>query len=448
MTKKYGTALFVVATIYASTFVHAQFGGVVDPGVRGGPPGAGGPLDGLTPSQQDYFQKTQATFEEVLPVTSGVGPRMNMDNCTSCHSQPATGGTSPAVNPEIAFAQQGADHIPSFLSADGPAREVRFVRNPDGSPDGGVHDLFTITGRSGADGCQLAQPDFEREAARHNVSFRIPTPVFGMGLIEMIPDGAIRDQATADLGLKRAFGIRGHENHRTEERVSGQINAGQDGTVTRFGWKAQNKSAHVFAAEALNVELGMTTEMFQTEREEDGRCQFTSVPNDLTNTDAGAPFDLMTRLERIAMFMRFLAPPAPSPDTPGGADSISRGSTLFDQTGCVLCHRRSYTTDAAGVLAMQHKTVELFSDLLVHDMGVGLADGVTQGAAGPQEFRTAPLWGLGQRIFFLHDGRTTNLVQAIRAHASEGSEANGVIARFDRLDAGQKQDLLNFLRSR
>jgi CxxC motif-containing protein (DUF1111 family) len=97
--------------------------------------------------------------------------------------------------------------------------------------------------------------------------------------------------------------------------------------------------------------------------------------------------------------------------------------------------------------ALSGKKAQLYSDLLLHDMGAGLADDILQGAAGPREFRTAPLWGLGQRLFFHHDGRTSNLVEAIQAHASQGSEANGVIARYGRLANGDKQDLLNFLRS-
>jgi CxxC motif-containing protein (DUF1111 family) len=91
--------------------------------------------------------------------------------------------------------------------------------------------------------------------------------------------------------------------------------------------------------------------------------------------------------------------------------------------------------------------VNLFSDLLVHNMGTGLADDVIQGSAGPDEFRTAPLWGLGKRIFFLHDGRTSDLLDAIAEHASSGSEANAVIASFNALTTAQKQDILNFLRS-
>jgi CxxC motif-containing protein (DUF1111 family) len=121
--------------------------------------------------------------------------------------------------------------------------------------------------------------------------------------------------------------------------------------------------------------------------------------------------------------------------------------------GCAYCHTPTLRTGKSTVAALSEKDVNLFSDLLVHDMGPGLADGVSQGQAGPREFRTAPLWGLGQRIFFLHDGRTSNLVEAIQEHQSgsfltrDASEANGVIRRYNDLTERQKQDLLNFLRS-
>jgi CxxC motif-containing protein (DUF1111 family) len=145
--------------------------------------------------------------------------------------------------------------------------------------------------------------------------------------------------------------------------------------------------------------------------------------------------------------MRLLAPPAASPDTPGGAASITNGKTVFNSAGCAFCHTPSFTTGNSAVAALRNQTVRLYSDLLVHDMGLGLADGVSQGQAGPREFRSAPLWGLGQRVYFLHDGRTSDLAAAIRAHQSIGSEANGVIQNFLGLTESQKQDLYNFLRS-
>src|SRR5262249_24073964 len=139
--------------------------------------------------------------------------------------------------------------------------------------------------------------------------------------------------------------------------------------------------------------------------------------------------------------------PTPSSKTPGGKPSIDSGRSLFNSTGCALCHTPSMQTGNASVPALANKTVNLFSDLLIHDMGVGLSAGVSQGQAGPREFRTAPLWGLGQRLFFLHDGRTSDLIAAIRAHRSMFSEANDVVSNFNTLSEKSKQDLLNFLRS-
>jgi CxxC motif-containing protein (DUF1111 family) len=157
--------------------------------------------------------------------------------------------------------------------------------------------------------------------------------------------------------------------------------------------------------------------------------------------------DVVSSIDKFALFMRFLDQPVPSTTTPGGATSIANGKSLFNSVGCALCHTPKFTTGSSAVAALNNKTVNLFSDLLIHDMGNGLADGVSQGEAGPREFRTAPLWGLGQRIFFLHDGRTSNLITAIKAHSSTGSEANGVVANFSNLSERQKQDLVNFLRS-
>jgi CxxC motif-containing protein (DUF1111 family) len=422
-----------------------------DPGVRGGPAGAGGHLNGLSANEIAFFDLGKEDFEEVEDVPDGLGPRMNLDSCGGCHVQPATGGTSPFVNPQVAFASKdgGTDFVPSFIRSNGPIREARFVRNPDGTADGGVHALFTITGRTGAGTCNLRQPNFDRELSNNNVIFRIPTPTFGAGLIEQIPDAAIAANQASNLSQKQALGIKGKANFQVSGRtVTGMTNNnGNDGTISRFGWKAQNKSLLLFSGEAYNVEMGITSELFQTERDETPNCQFAMVPNDVQNMDATTVLESVTAIENFANFQRFLAPPTPSPDTPGGATSIANGRQKFNEIGCALCHTPSFTTGNSSVAALRNKPVNLFSDLLVHDMGVGLADGVTQGEAGPREFRTAPLWGLGQRVFFLHDGRTSDLVRAIKEHASSGSEANGVISNFDNLSEGRQQDLLNFLRS-
>jgi CxxC motif-containing protein (DUF1111 family) len=435
----------VTVTSQTTTSVTAQ---AKDPGVRLGPAGAGGPLPGLVGYQSDYFTVGKEDFEEVEDVADGMGPRLNLDSCVGCHSQPATGGSSPAINPQIAFASGGSDSVPPFLSLNGPVREARFVRNKDGSPDGGVHALFTITGREGADGCSLKQPDWAAQIAARNIVFRIPTPTFGAGLMELIPDWAILANAANAASAKSALGIRGRANFAVAGRtISGQTNNnGNDGTIARFGWKAQNKSLLLFAGEAYNVEMGISNDLFQTERDETEGCRSVGSPNSVFDTDTTSAVDAMSSIEKFAFFMRFLAPPVPFVD-PANAASIGNGAKLFQSVGCVYCHTPSFTTASSKIAALSNQPVNLFSDLLVHDMGVGLADGISQGSANGREFRTAPLWGVGQRIFFLHDGRTSDLVTAIRAHASGFSEANGVVANYLRLTERQKQDLLNFLRS-
>ena len=430
--------------------------GARDPGVRFGPADAGEPIAGLTANELRFFELGKEDFEEREDVADGMGPRMNLDGCGTCHSQPATGGTSPAVNPQVAFADAATPSqlpaVAAFIRENGPIREVRLVRNPDGTPDGGVTNTFTITGREGADGCNLRQHNFDREIDNRNIIFRIPTPVFGAGLIEQIQDATILANQAANSSQKRDLGIRGRPNISVSGRaISGVTNRnGNDGTITRFGWKAQNVSLLLFSGEAYNVEMGITSELFQNEREQDPACQFATVPNDTQDFANADPVKLTSSpiaIQNFANFQRFLAPPTPSSDTPGGATSIARGKSQFVSVGCALCHTPTLKTGNSTVAALRNRDVNLFSDLLVHDMGVGLADGVSQGQAGPREFRTSPLWGLGKRIFFLHDGRTSDLEVAIQAHRSDGSEANAVVRNFNNLRESQKQDLLNFLRS-
>jgi CxxC motif-containing protein (DUF1111 family) len=350
--------------------------------------------------------------------------------------------------------------VPWFIAQNGPIREARFKKS-NGVADGGVHDLFVITGRSDAPGCNIAQPDFlpagnplTGQGGNANIVFRIPTPVFGAGLIEAIPDSAILANMRADASLKSALGISGHPN----AHLGGNVNrSANDGTITRFGWKAQNKSLLMFAGEAYNVEMGISNQLFPQERDETPSCLFNPTPNDTLNfttapsASATSNPAVISDIEAFANFMRMLAPPTPAPATP----SSEKGRATFAKIGCVHCHTPSFTTGtmiASGSstspsAALSNQTVNLFSDLLVHHMGKGLADGITQGAAGPDEFRTAPLWGIGQRVFFLHDGRTTNLVEAIRAHRSHGSEANKVVEHFNELSAQEQQEIIDFLRS-
>ena len=446
--------------------------GVHDPGVRAGAPGAGGPIAGLGADELAAFNAGLDFFKEVDSVSGavegeegeGLGPTFNAAGCAECHAAPSVGGTSPAVNPQPTVAKRdGATNtIPSFITASGPVREVRFiaVSNANNAAlDGGVTGLFTIKGRSDAPGCNLSQPDFATPLSQNRLSFRIPTPVFGLGLVENTPDLALSANLNANKSAKTALGISGHLN-----------TSGNDGTVTKFGWKAQNKSLLIFAGEAYNVEQGVSNEVFTNERSAVPGCVFNPTPEDGVSTGQGA--EAITDVVGFANFMRFSAPPTPV----ALSTSAQSGSAAFDSIGCVHCHSRNLTTANSPFEGMANVTYHPFSDFAVHHLGSTLADGVNQGGAGPGDFRTAPLWGLGQRIFFLHDGRTKDLFQAIQAHTSPGntcvttqnyqqfnangiwyqpfvqtqicaSEANQVVANFNALSATKQQDVLNFLRA-
>ncbi len=431
-----------------------------DPGVRGGAAGAGGPVASVTANNPAgslaFFNQALDTFREVDSVSgtieagSGLGPRFNSRSCAFCHAQPATGGSSPSVNPQVtdATADGARNTIPSFITAGGPVREARFPfffdqsGNPDlNNPNGGVEDLFTITGRTDAGACNIPQPSFALAQSTGNIIFRIPTPLFGTGLMENIDESTLLANASANAG---SFGTSGSFNRN-----------GNDGTITRFGWKAQNKSLMVFAGEAYNVEQGVSNEAFTNERAAVPGCVYNGSPEDATKMlnenggSTGTEAQMSSDVVNFAAFMRLSAPPTPGPMS----ISATNGANLFNSVGCALCHTSTLTTGMAKSAAMSNVTYHPYSDFALHHMGSRLSDGINQGAAGPDQFRTAPLWGLGQRLFFLHDGRTSDLLQAIQAHASDcdrqscGSEANEVVRRFNSLSRSQMQDVLNFLRS-
>jgi CxxC motif-containing protein (DUF1111 family) len=393
-------------------------------------------------------QQAILRFEEVDSVSgtipgesgAGLGPTFSGNSCAMCHAQPAVLGSSPSrrspqnptPNPQVALAtSDGArNSIPSFVTLDGPVREVLF------KSDDAIHALFTIAGRSDARGCTQGQPDFEANLRRENLSLRIPLALFGLGLVEAVSDAAL----SANIGASRnaALGIDGTFNRSSNE-----------GTIARFGWKAQNKSILIFAGEAYNTEIGVTNELFPQERNAAEGCTLNGIPEDRTDpARTGTLSDTSTDVENFALAIRLSAPPAPA--VPPGVThaSLENGEQQFRSVGCANCHTPSLTTSTSNLdPALSEVPVRAFSDFALHHMGSGLADGIVQGAAGPDQFRTTPLWGIGQRLFFLHDGRTTDLVAAISAHESSGSEANKVIANFQRAATNDQQDLVDFLRS-
>jgi CxxC motif-containing protein (DUF1111 family) len=445
---------FAAAGALAQQFDRNRDGGQgnlesLDPGPRAGSVGAGKPINLVSP-QDAFFANGLSQFTEEEGVTlpspgnGGLGPTFNSDSCVSCHSQPAPGGSSPNINaypnigqnPQFTVGQlmSGGNAIPFFVTADGPVREARF------KSDGGVHGLFTIAGRTDAPGCTMAQPDFAAEAANGNLSFRIPTPVYGAGLIENIADSTILANLAASAS--RQLGIAGVPNR-----------SGNDGSITRFGWKAQNKSLLIFAGEAYNVEMGVTNELFPNERGYPPNpippsCIFNSTPEDRTLFESSDPTQVPSDVSAFANFMRFLDQPTPACTGTACSSQIQSGRAIFSAIGCANCHTPSMTTATSDMTsALSQVQANLFSDLALHHMGSSLADGISQGGAGPDQFRTAPLWGVGQRVFFLHDGRTSNLLQAIQEHAGPGSEANRVIENYEQLSRMNKQNLVLFLRS-
>jgi len=461
---------FILPVLFLAGAAFAQ----TDPGVQSGNRGTGAALSSVLSNSPSgilaFFTDGQARFQEVESVSgganNGLGPRFNSNSCSSCHAQPALGGTGAATNPEFSFPSNGVapgNTVPSFITATGPTREARFpfFFNNNGSvntsePNGGVEDLYTVTGRSDAGACTsstaLPQPSFATAVAANNVIFRIPTPTFGAGLIENLDDSTLLNNqitnSNNNLGISGAFNRNGN-----------------DGTITRFGWKAQNKSLHIFSGEAYNVEMGISNLLFPQDRPLPGEDQQqTGLPSSCLNlSGTGYPEDssnpgsagaaILDDVSAFSNFMRLMAPPPAGAVVLNGStvssSAISAGSALFVSTGCATCHNPTVgTTQVSNVTSSLSKAkVSAYSDIEIHHMGTGLADNVSQGNAGGDQFRTAPLWGLGQRIFLLHDGRTTNLLSAIQDHASHGSEATTVEEQFFELNSTQQQEILDFLRS-
>jgi Di-haem oxidoreductase, putative peroxidase len=408
-------------------------------------------------------------FPQFHTNSNGLGARHNADQCFICHAQPTLGGSGGFIVPNpgqgtpmlpenplfrlvpLRFGKKNV--VPSFEQQYGPIREVRFKYRPDGTRDGGVHQLWVVTGITKdptLTSCTLTQPDFATEFRNGNLSFRIPLQMLGLGLIDSIQDREILGKHEATGSLRALLGIAGHPNR-----------SGNDGTITRFGWKAQNKSLTMFAAEAYNVEMGITNDLFPTATEEDPSCQGPQKPkpNDVTRTDTDDsenesftnPLHILADWMQFSLLMRFTDGPQPDPNP---SPSARRGRTVFNAIGCGLCHTpRMQTAPVMNSAVLQDRPVNLFSDLLLHHMGAGLADDIIQGQAGPDEFRTTPLWGIGQRLFLLHDGRTDNLLEAINQHFSPAtaaypaSEANAVVQLFRILPVTDKQAILDFLRS-
>jgi CxxC motif-containing protein (DUF1111 family) len=259
------------------------------------------------------------------------------------------------------------------------------------------------------------------------IAQRKTTPLYGLGLIEAIPDKEIQDLASR----KKADGVQGRVAL-IQDVASGDLRVG------RFGWKAQQATLLAFAGDAYVNEMGITNRLFPTENAPNGDqamlAQFDHVadPEDTTDPATGK-----ADIDRFADFMRLLAPPPP----PRATAEVQIGFGLFNRIGCAECHVPTLFTGPNTINALDRKPVTLFSDLLLHDMGT-LNDGIAQADALTNEMKTPPLWGLKIRAPYLHDGRAPTLPDAIRAHDGEAATARD---RFNKLGAAQQKQLIDFL---
>jgi CxxC motif-containing protein (DUF1111 family) len=361
----------------------------------------GDPLPGITPTEFTEFRLGLDDFLEVETAEEGLGPAFNGTSCAGCHSVPAIGGSGVVLETRA-----------GYLTADG----FRPLANGDTL----VH-LFSVP----THGCQPLIPDDVNIVAR-----RIPIPLFGAGLVESIPDDTL-------LALEDPLDL-------NRDGVSGRaalvVDAGTgDRRVGRFGWKAQQATLLAFGADAYRNEMGITNDLFGQELafgvsdDRMRRCDPLPEPEDRRD-----PLTGRRGIDNFESFMRFLAPPARGANDP----RTREGERIFGAIGCAACHVPALTTGPSANPLFNRRTVPLFSDLLLHDVGTG--DGIGQAAAEPDEIRTPALWGLRDRRPLLHDGRAATIDAAIQLHASEAELAR---LGFERLSPAERDALLAFLGS-
>ena len=403
----------VVASVLACATAVAQLGppgpppGPPQGGQQGGPGGQGGlPLNlqgfgqalaGLSAELMAAFTEGRAEFTNVETPEGGLGPIFNGRSCAECHSAPVVGGGSRTVVTRFGRVENG---VFDPLDALGGSLLQRFAINP------------------------AARETIPHEA--NVVAQRISTPVFGLGLIEAIPDSTL----LANAATPKPDGISGRAAEITDI-VSGTKRVG------RFGWKAQQATILAFSGDAYNNEMGITNRFFPTENAPNGNQQLLRRFTTTSGIEDTVGPDGRSDIDAAADFMRLLAPP---PQLPKSASAVI-GESLFLQSGCATCHTPTLRTGPNPIPALDRKAVNLYSDLLLHDMG-RLGDGIAQVNAGMSEMRTAPLWGLRARDRFLHDGRANSVDAAIRAHDGEGAVSRD---RYTRLTPQLRQSIIDFL---
>lgn len=361
----------------------------------------GDPLPGLGATELGRFQVGQAQFNRVFTEAEGVGPLFNENQCSACHTDPVSGGTG----------EQLILKASRFIPPDScdPLREV-----------GGENVRQRATPLLRAHGIER-EPTPATATARGR--FSVPF-LFGLGLVEAIPEEAILD--------------REDPQDRDGDGISGRAARLPDGRLGRFGRKADRATVMDFVDTALRFEMGLTT---PTDPEERAMVGFVFTP---AVDPAPDPEVDRIMMELLTDYIRFLAPPPRhvSPDSVARREA-ERGEELFHEIGCASCHVPSMRTGRNDIPALHRKQVNLYSDLLLHDMGPRLTD-VCGPAARPEELRTEMLMGVGHRRSFLHDGRATSLYEAVLQH---GGEASGARQAFEALGRVAQEWVIQFLRT-
>ena len=361
----------------------------------------GDPLPGITPTEFSEFRRGLEDFREIEEAEEGLGPLFNGTGCAVCHNVPAIGGSSPMTELRGGFRDaSGRFHILGETT---------------------LFQMFSLPDHR----CQAVIPVEANVIAR-----RAPIPLFGSGLVEAVPDETLL--ALEDPFDRDRDGISGRAAV-VVDKATGQRRVG------RFGWKAQIATLLTFSGDAYTNEMGITNDVFPEEprggisEERLRECDRLRDPEDAVDPRTGK-----RAIDNFEVFMRFLAPAPRGPIS----DEVRAGEQVFAAIGCTSCHVPTLSTGANASAALHRKTLALFSDLLLHELGTG--DGIEQGAAAPDEIRTPALWGLRLRRPLLHDGSAATVDEAVRRHAGE---ATGVIERYRSLDEQMRRALLAFLDS-
>jgi CxxC motif-containing protein (DUF1111 family) len=358
------------------------------------------PLPGLSAEQLRQFNVGRDEFVKEETQATGLGPIFNDVSCVACHGVGGAGGWSPKT-------------------------VVRFGRVTNG-----VYDPLVELGGPLLQRRSIHPEALERVPREANVmSLRVTTPLFGAGLVEAIPDATILQYEAAT----KPDGIKGRAA-KVVDPVSGQTRVG------RFGWKAQHASLLGFSADAYLNEMGITSRFFPKENAPNGNAALLAKFDQFSDPeDVVDPATNKSDVDAAADFMRYLAPVPQAPMN----EQARLGAAVFTQVGCASCHVPSMQTGPDAPQGLRNVAVNLYSDLLLHDMGL-LGDGIAQPPATGKEMRTAPLWGLRLRDRLLHDGRASTVDLAIRTH---DGEARVVKNRYIALPVAQRNALLEFLKT-